>query len=193
MPRNPRPRRGRHDRNDRGGVARAVCAPAALEGAVERQGGELDLARDARARCRRPRRPAHRLPGPRSTHGDRRHGRDALLREAAARDGRHAATSCLRVRTTSSTSARSTTTGACAQLAGDGVRVTVIGGGFIGSEIAAALTTNGCAVTIVFPEAGIGARLFPPELSAFVNDYYREKGVDRARRRARRGRSRQAP
>ena len=44
-------------------------------------------------------------------------------------------------------------------LAGDGVRVTVIGGGFIGSEIAAALTSNGCAVTIVFPDSGIGARL----------------------------------
>ena len=63
-------------------------------------------------------------------------------------------------------------------VAGDGVRIAVIGGGFIGSEIAAALSTNGCAVTIVFPEAGIGARLFPAELSAFVNDYYREKGVD---------------
>ena len=62
-------------------------------------------------------------------------------------------------------------------LAGDGVRVAVIGGGFIGSELAAALTTNGCAVTIVFPEPGIGARLFPAELSAFVSDYYREKGV----------------
>ena len=62
-------------------------------------------------------------------------------------------------------------------LAGDGVRVAVIGGGFIGSEIAAALATNGCTVTMVFPEHGIGARLFPPELSAFVNDYYREKGV----------------
>jgi 3-phenylpropionate/trans-cinnamate dioxygenase ferredoxin reductase component len=62
-------------------------------------------------------------------------------------------------------------------LAGEGVRVAVIGGGFIGSEIAAALATNGCAVTIVFPEAGIGARLFPAELSAFVNDYYREQGV----------------
>ena len=63
-------------------------------------------------------------------------------------------------------------------LAGEGVRVAVIGGGFIGSEIAAALTTNGCAVTIVFPEVGIGARLFPAELSRFVNDYYRSKGVD---------------
>jgi NADPH-dependent 2,4-dienoyl-CoA reductase/sulfur reductase-like enzyme len=63
------------------------------------------------------------------------------------------------------------------ELTGVGARVAVIGGGFIGSEIAAALTTSGCAATIVFPEAGIGARLFPAELSAFVNDYYREKGV----------------
>ena len=62
-------------------------------------------------------------------------------------------------------------------LAGDGVRVVVVGGGFIGSEIAAALATNGCHVTIVFPGPGIGARIFPAELSAFVNHYYREKGV----------------
>jgi NADPH-dependent 2,4-dienoyl-CoA reductase/sulfur reductase-like enzyme len=62
-------------------------------------------------------------------------------------------------------------------LAGDGVRVAVIGGGFIGSEIAAALSMNGCAVTMLFPDAGIGAKLFPAELSKFVNDYYREQGV----------------
>jgi len=63
-------------------------------------------------------------------------------------------------------------------LAGDGVRVTVIGGGFIGSEIAAALALNECAVTIVFPDAGIGAKVFPADLSLFVNDYYRATGVD---------------
>jgi len=63
-------------------------------------------------------------------------------------------------------------------LAGDGVRVTVVGGGFIGSEIAAALASNGCSVTILFPEAGIGARLFPSALARFVNGYYREKGVE---------------
>ena len=62
-------------------------------------------------------------------------------------------------------------------IAGDGVRAAVVGGGFIGSEIAAALAMNGCDVTIVFPNAGIGAKLFPAELSSFVNDYYREKGV----------------
>jgi NADPH-dependent 2,4-dienoyl-CoA reductase/sulfur reductase-like enzyme len=61
--------------------------------------------------------------------------------------------------------------------AGDGVRAAVVGGGFIGSEIAAALAMNGCEVTIIFPDAGIGAKLFPGELSAYVNDYYREQGV----------------
>jgi NADPH-dependent 2,4-dienoyl-CoA reductase/sulfur reductase-like enzyme len=63
-------------------------------------------------------------------------------------------------------------------IAGDGVRVAVVGGGFIGSEITAALAQNGCKVTIVFPGSGIGARLFPAELASFVNDYFREKGVD---------------
>jgi 3-phenylpropionate/trans-cinnamate dioxygenase ferredoxin reductase component len=63
-------------------------------------------------------------------------------------------------------------------LAAGGIRVGVVGGGFIGSEIAAALAMNGCAVTIVFPDSGIGARLFPADLAAFVNDYYRSQGVD---------------
>jgi 3-phenylpropionate/trans-cinnamate dioxygenase ferredoxin reductase component len=62
--------------------------------------------------------------------------------------------------------------------AGTGTRAVAVGGGFIGSEIAAALATSGCSVTMVFPEPGIGARLFPAGLSAFVNDYYRSKGVD---------------
>jgi 3-phenylpropionate/trans-cinnamate dioxygenase ferredoxin reductase subunit len=63
-------------------------------------------------------------------------------------------------------------------LAADGVRVAVIGGGFIGSEVAASLASNGCLVTMLFPDAGIGARLFTEELSLFVNEYYREKGVN---------------
>jgi NADPH-dependent 2,4-dienoyl-CoA reductase/sulfur reductase-like enzyme len=54
----------------------------------------------------------------------------------------------------------------------------VIGGGFIGSEIAAALAVNGWRVSLVFPEVGIGARLFPSELAAFLVDYYRSQGVE---------------
>jgi len=60
----------------------------------------------------------------------------------------------------------------------EGARFVVIGGGFIGSEVAAALSSSGVIVTMVFPENGIGARLFPPALAEFVNGYYREKGVE---------------
>ncbi len=63
-------------------------------------------------------------------------------------------------------------------LADEEARFVVIGGGFIGSEIAAALAMNARSVTMVFPEPGIGARIFPVDLSAFVTDYYRERGVD---------------
>ena len=63
-------------------------------------------------------------------------------------------------------------------IAGDGAHVAVIGGGFIGSELAAGLIGNGCRVTMLFPEPGIGHRLFPTGLSASVTDYYREKGVE---------------
>ena len=60
----------------------------------------------------------------------------------------------------------------------EGTSVVVVGGGFIGSELAAALRANGCAVTMVFPEDAIGARLFPRDLALFLNDYYRGRGVD---------------
>ncbi|HWP83158.1 MAG TPA: FAD-dependent oxidoreductase [Bacteroidota bacterium] len=59
-----------------------------------------------------------------------------------------------------------------------GQRFAVIGGGFIGSEIAAALALNGKSVTMIFPEEGIGARVYPPALSRFLNGFYRSKGVE---------------
>ncbi len=54
----------------------------------------------------------------------------------------------------------------------------VLGGGFIGSEIAAALTMNGKEVTMVFPEAGVCSRIFPLELSETLNEYYKDKGIN---------------
>ncbi len=63
-------------------------------------------------------------------------------------------------------------------LAAAGQRVAVIGGGFIGSEIAAALTMHGRQVVMLFPEEGIGARVFPAELARALNESYREKGVE---------------
>lgn len=57
-------------------------------------------------------------------------------------------------------------------------RFAVIGGGFIGSEIAAALAMNGKKVVMAFPEEGVGARLFPHDLNQFLNEYYQSKGVE---------------
>jgi len=57
-------------------------------------------------------------------------------------------------------------------------RFAVIGGGFIGSEIAAALTMSGKQVVMAFPGDGIGGRLFPADLSRFLNDFYRQKGIE---------------
>jgi NADPH-dependent 2,4-dienoyl-CoA reductase/sulfur reductase-like enzyme len=37
---------------------------------------------------------------------------------------------------------------------------------------------NGREVVMLFPEAGIGGRIFPPDLAHFLNGYYREKGVE---------------
>jgi 3-phenylpropionate/trans-cinnamate dioxygenase ferredoxin reductase subunit len=54
---------------------------------------------------------------------------------------------------------------------------TVIGGGFIGSEVAAALAMNGKAVDLIASGPGVGGRLFPAGLSEFLDTYYQEKGV----------------
>ncbi len=63
------------------------------------------------------------------------------------------------------------------ELADHGDRFTVIGAGFIGSEIAAALATNGKKVTMIFPQSTIAERVFPRDLAEHVSFYYQEKGV----------------
>jgi NADPH-dependent 2,4-dienoyl-CoA reductase/sulfur reductase-like enzyme len=63
-------------------------------------------------------------------------------------------------------------------LTGQGKRFAVIGGGFIASELAAALALNGERVTLIFPDEGLGRRIFPRDLSVFLNDYYRQNGVE---------------
>lgn len=59
-----------------------------------------------------------------------------------------------------------------------GEQFAVIGSGFIGSEIAAALQMSGKQVTMVFPQPTIGGRIFTAGLGEFLNSYYREKGVE---------------
>jgi NAD(P)H-nitrite reductase large subunit len=63
------------------------------------------------------------------------------------------------------------------QLSDCGSDFVVIGGGFIGSEIAAALAMNDKRVTMIFPTNGIGSRAYPQSLVEFLNSYYQKKGV----------------
>ncbi len=56
-------------------------------------------------------------------------------------------------------------------------RFVVIGGGFTGSEVAAALAMNNKEVTMVFPDEGIGARVYPQRLSRYITEYFLTKGV----------------
>lgn len=59
-----------------------------------------------------------------------------------------------------------------------GRRFAIIGGGFIGTEIAAALAANGKNVVMIFPGQEIGERLFPSALARYVSRVYRDRGVE---------------
>lgn len=59
-----------------------------------------------------------------------------------------------------------------------GQKFLVIGAGFIGSEIAAALSMQNKQVAMVFLENSIGENIYPPDLSQFLNNFYRKKSVD---------------
>jgi NADPH-dependent 2,4-dienoyl-CoA reductase/sulfur reductase-like enzyme len=56
----------------------------------------------------------------------------------------------------------------------------VIGAGFIGTEIAAALNMQSKQVTMVFLENAIGENVYPPAVSNNLNAFYRRKGVELA-------------
>jgi NADPH-dependent 2,4-dienoyl-CoA reductase/sulfur reductase-like enzyme len=53
----------------------------------------------------------------------------------------------------------------------------VIGGGFIGMEVAAVLAQKNIAVTMVLNEDRIWKKLFSPEMSNFFESYYTARGV----------------
>ncbi len=61
--------------------------------------------------------------------------------------------------------------------AGEGTSAVVIGGGFIGSEIAAALHTNKVKVTMIFPDPYLVNRIFPESLGKALQDQYRSRGI----------------
>jgi len=59
----------------------------------------------------------------------------------------------------------------------EGKSAVVIGGGFIGSEIAAALNINQVNVSMVFPEPYLVQRVFPDYLGNAIQQRYIERGV----------------
>ena len=59
-----------------------------------------------------------------------------------------------------------------------GKSVLVVGGGFIGSEMAASLRTNELAVTMIFPSAWLVSRVFPESLGRHLTERYRARGVE---------------
>jgi len=61
--------------------------------------------------------------------------------------------------------------------AAEGKSAVVVGGGFIGSELAAALNICKLQVTMIFPSALICDRVFPDYLSRAVQRRFQEKGV----------------
>lgn len=60
----------------------------------------------------------------------------------------------------------------------DGSRIVVVGGGFIGLEIAASARQRGCDVTVLEAADRLMGRALPPEICAAFADLHRENGVD---------------
>ena len=58
---------------------------------------------------------------------------------------------------------------------------TVIGGSFIGMEVAAVLAQKGIAVRTVWRDERLGKRLFTPAMSRWFEDYYVQRGVELVR------------
>lgn len=59
-----------------------------------------------------------------------------------------------------------------------GKPVVVIGGGYIGMEVACAAAKVGCKVTMVFPEPFMMSKLFTEEIADMYEAVYRAKGIE---------------
>jgi 3-phenylpropionate/trans-cinnamate dioxygenase ferredoxin reductase subunit len=62
----------------------------------------------------------------------------------------------------------------------DGVRVAVVGAGWIGSEVAASARLRGAEVTLIDPLPLPNVRIFGPEIGTFYRDVHAQHGVELA-------------
>jgi 3-phenylpropionate/trans-cinnamate dioxygenase ferredoxin reductase component len=63
-------------------------------------------------------------------------------------------------------------------LAEDGPHVAVVGGSYIGTEIAAALIQNGCRVTLITPDAVLREKVLPAGLARRFQSWFEDAGVE---------------
>ena len=63
------------------------------------------------------------------------------------------------------------------QSAAKAKRAVVIGGGFIGMEVASVLAGQGIEVTMLLHQSRVWEQFFSPEMSRFFEDYYAARGV----------------
>lgn len=59
----------------------------------------------------------------------------------------------------------------------EGATALVVGGGFIGSEIAASLRMNKVEVTMIFPDKYLAQKVFPENLGRATQEKYLERGI----------------
>jgi NADPH-dependent 2,4-dienoyl-CoA reductase/sulfur reductase-like enzyme len=64
------------------------------------------------------------------------------------------------------------------RLAGGGHRIAVVGGGYIGTELAAGLAQNDTQVIMIFPQELIYAEKFPRHLAEHLTDLYRHHDIE---------------
>jgi len=64
------------------------------------------------------------------------------------------------------------------EAAGEGKHALIMGGSFIGSEVAASLRQLGTQVTMIFPESRLLKRIVPVEVSDLLFAVYRDEGID---------------
>ncbi|WP_438766263.1 NAD(P)/FAD-dependent oxidoreductase [Kushneria sp. TE3] len=63
------------------------------------------------------------------------------------------------------------------ELSGGQRHIVVVGGSYIGTEIAAALVQNDTQVTLVYPEEVLGSKMFPQSLASCFHQAYLDQGV----------------
>lgn len=63
------------------------------------------------------------------------------------------------------------------RLAGKGLHAAVVGGSYIGTELAAALVQNDCRVTLIHPEEVLGGKMFPSSVANRFHQTYVDRGV----------------